>query len=359
MGARAKRKTSSPYGAQGWTSKFDYRMRYPMIITPSRIDNYPSPQIQGTLSDDCHSKLISIAKAMHAANEQYLRVVEEYMRWRNRSSSWYSSSPNQKSWRFDSGDLSNIKHVVQDALPVDRSAVPQLLQGLGDYSYIDIWKRSAENMAYLRNHPKHLTSKHQGNGKKRAIELKNCRVTAETCFRLVETELRFLGHGDVCEGIFLKIDMLRKYEDAYPIPSEKEPPFRFQVQTPILIFVTLVYIFASLIPMGIAFSRSPSEAGTTEDADFYLLIQNTMIQVLGLVTAVGTVYRRSHENAIAWICALSLTAIGIICAVVSVPLYLCKPTFWSAFTSFSASATQAGVTLEIALMTENPKAKQP
>lgn len=211
---KAKRK---PFrnSSQGWTNNY---------------------QISQSLSDDCHSNLISIAKAVHAANEQYLSVVADYLKWRRRSVSQAPFSTSQNLRRFSDSDLQSLKVVVQTQPPTDRSDIPGLVDSLRDVSYIGIWEQAAENMAYLKRHPKHRAQKHQDNARRRAVELKDCRIAAETGFGLVEKELRALGFDNACEAILEKIDMLRKYEEAYPLPLKSFLGFQSKPQLPFLIF---------------------------------------------------------------------------------------------------------------------------
>ncbi|KAI0842625.1 hypothetical protein F5Y06DRAFT_131625 [Hypoxylon sp. FL0890] len=329
---RAKRK-SNPNSSQGWAS----------------------PKIP---FDEYQSNLMSIAKAIHAANEEYLSIVKEYLRWRNRLSSKKPFSSSQNLDRFSQNDLRILEGVVRAQPPGSRFAVPQLLDSLRDMSYVGIWERAAENMAYLKSHPKHQTRRHQENGKKRAKKLKNCRIVVETGFALVEKELRVQGLNDVCDGILAKIDMLGKYEEAYPVPSERRIDSWFKFQTPTLLSIGAVFILASLIPMCVAWSKSTDPPGSTDDFDFWLNIQNAIIQFLGLVSTLYTVHRKSEEHHVAWICSIFLTGFGIVCAGIGIPIYLYLPTRWSALAFFSASVAQLCVNLEIAWMTDHSKLKQ-
>ncbi|KAI1372932.1 hypothetical protein F4677DRAFT_448964 [Hypoxylon crocopeplum] len=338
MGTKTKRKLSTKW-SQGWQN------------------NYLGHQSNQSITDDCHSKLISIAKSIHAANKQYLSIVKEYLRWwawRGSRKSYFSG---QMFPKFDDNDLRILDDAVKEQPQIDRSAIEQLIQSLCKTTYIKIWEQAAENMAYLRQHPKHQTQKHLDNGKKRAVELKNCRVAVESGFCLIKKELRTLGYGDICDGILDKIQTLRKYEEAYPIASEHRV-FQLSSQAAALMSINSVATILSLIPMGFAWSKSTGDPGSTDDPDFYQLMSGAAMQILGLYTAVWTVHKRSQDNPNAWRRALFLTAGGVACACAAVPLYIFVPTMWSAFASFFATAFQAGVTLELALMTELPKLKQ-
>ncbi|KAF8864279.1 hypothetical protein BDZ45DRAFT_669481 [Acephala macrosclerotiorum] len=63
------------------------------------------------------------------------------------------------------------------------------------------------------------------------------------------------------------------------------------------------------------------------------------------------IYRRS--TAFAWRWIRVFTALGALCSISSIPLYLKAPTMWSALVSFLGSAAQARMTLLIALMEDS------
>ncbi|KAI0387195.1 hypothetical protein F5Y04DRAFT_78724 [Hypomontagnella monticulosa] len=330
-----KRKLS-PNLAQGWAA------------FTGRLPN------NGILSEDCHAHLISIAEAIQAANVQYKDIVSEYLRWRRRR---VSSSQNPE--RFNQYDLGFMIEIIKARLPLHRDDISKLLENLSDTSYIGIWERANENVAYLRGHWTHQRQKHQDKGTARAIEIKRCRVTVEEGLSSVKRELQALGHTDVRDGILAKLSMLQKYEEAYPVASQTHQGFLPSIQMPVLIFASILCISAGFIPIAVAITKSKNEAGSVEDSDFYMLIQSTLVQFLGLATAVYTVRQRSAENPAAWNLAISLAALGIGCGVASIPLYLYRPTIWSGVASCCASAAQAGVTLELAMITEHTKLKQP
>ncbi|KAI0137965.1 hypothetical protein F4776DRAFT_663543 [Hypoxylon sp. NC0597] len=345
---KAKRKPI-PNGTQGWAA--------PTSSQQSRTIPF----------DEYHSNLISIVKAIHTANGEYLSIVKEYLRWRNWSSFKNPFSFGQQSGRFTQDDLRVLEGVLQTQPPVSgfvtqpsgsRLAVPQLLDLLRDTSYVGIWERAAENMAFLKSHPKHQTKNHQEKGRKRAENLKGCRVALETGFSNVKKELRVQGLGSVCDGILMKLDMLRKYEEAYPIPSERRIDLWFKFQTPTLSFFNTVFLLASLIPLCMAWNKSTDVPGSTEDPDFWTLIFSAINQSQSLVSTLYTINRQSEGHHVAWICAIWLTAGGIVCAYVGIPMYLFLPTKWSVLISAGGAISQLGVILEIAWMTDHSKLKK-
>ncbi|KAI4860841.1 hypothetical protein F4820DRAFT_92589 [Hypoxylon rubiginosum] len=293
MSMKSKRKTTL-YSGQGWTN------------------NYRNTQ---SLSDACHSNLISIAKATHDANKEYQSVVEIYLRDRARKR-FSSSQP-----RFTQDDLDTMKALVKGGPPTDTTSTSELLESLKDVTYTDIWDRAADNMAFLKGLRKHQTSqKHQDNGRKRAINLRSCRITIETGFNQVRKEVQDsnLDLDLVCVGIQEKIEMLQKYEKAYPISVDSHPATPIKSQTSILILVVLTLIIISVILISVAWIKSTSEQGSVEDSDFWMLIPNTMYQILGLLTSVYTIHRRAPDDSTAWKCALWFMGGGILCGIVSV-----------------------------------------
>ena len=89
------------------------------------------------------------------------------------------------------------------------------------------------------------------------------------------------------------------------------------------------------------------------DADFWLLLQSSVMQLLGLFTPMLPVYRRPSKYA--WVWTWVLVAAGSCCAIIVVPLYVIAPTIWSALLSFFGSAGQAFMLLQLALFVDGPR----
>ncbi|XDG04432.1 hypothetical protein ABKA04_004047 [Annulohypoxylon sp. FPYF3050] len=307
--------------------------------------------------DSYQSHLVSIAKAIHTANVEFLAIVEEYLRWRAWSNAKYTFGFSQKPGRYTDNDLAVLKDLVAAGPPVGQSAVPQLLDRLGQTSYMNIWKRATDHMAYLKSHPKR-TQRHLENGRKRAERLKACRVIIETSYNKVENELRNQMLISVCEGVLEKVAMLREYEDAYPVSSGSLPDVRFKLPTPTLLCCASIYMTLSTIPAGIALTKGTHAPGSSNDPDFWWLVQSVAMQLLGLVLAVCNVPRKPTEKSAAWMSALCLTGFGILCASASIPAYLFLSTSWSSLMSSGATMSQIIVMLELTLMAEHFKIKQ-
>ncbi|KAI1088470.1 hypothetical protein F5B19DRAFT_471112 [Rostrohypoxylon terebratum] len=338
MNVKARRK-ATPNTAQGWLP--------PLNSNKHRKITF----------DSYHSHLLSIAKAIHAANVEFLAIVEEYLRWRAWSSAKHVFGFSQKPGRYTEYDLNVLKDLVAAGPPVGQSAVPQLLDRLRQTSYMDIWRRATENVAYLKSHPRE-TLTHVNKGRKRAERLKACRVIVETSYGKVENELRNQMLIGVCEGVLEKIAMLREYEDAYPVSSGNVPDVRFKLPMPTLLCCSSIYMTLSTIPAGIALIKGTNAPGSTDDPDFWWLVQSVAMQLLGLVLAVCNVPQKPTEKSTAWTSALCLTAFGMSCTCASIPTYLFLSTSWSNFMSSGATMSQIIVMLELTLMADHSKIKQ-
>jgi hypothetical protein len=93
----------------------------------------------------------------------------------------------------------------------------------------------------------------------------------------------------------------------------------------------------------LGYAHSPHLQGTTNDADFWFLIQSTIVQLLGLV--VSALIERKSGGLPKWRWALP-TAIAGACSIIAIPLYLVVPTEWSSFLSLVAGATQSFMILQ-------------
>ncbi|KAI1389578.1 uncharacterized protein F4822DRAFT_205394 [Hypoxylon trugodes] len=337
MGVKAKRKVS-PNPTPGWTA-------------PTTSSQEPLIPSFGYLTN-----LALIAAAVHAANEEYLAVVSEYLRWRDRSASNNSSYSNH---RFNSEDLEKLRAVIQARPPEENTlSTSQILEALEDTSYVDIWKRAAENMAFLKRHPKHQNGKHQGKAMMRAKKLRDCRVSIESSFWPVEKDLRASHLDNTCASILAKIEMLREYEEAYPIASDRPRYYSFNNRSPNLLFFISIYAMATLVLMGVAFKLSTNTRGSTGSSDFYVQIVNAMPQTLGLFTTVFTIRKKSAEYPRAWTSALCLTVIGMALTWGAIPIYVQLPTIWSGLLSICGSFAALANILQLSVITETSKLKQ-
>jgi hypothetical protein len=114
-----------------------------------------------------------------------------------------------------------------------------------------------------------------------------------------------------------------------------------------VVFATTVLGF---IPIIFAWHRATDLPGSAQDADFWLLIQSSIMQLVGLFTAMFPISRQAKSHA--WIWSQAFTFLGASCSIASIPLYLYAPTMWSALLSFWGSTAQAGMALSISLMAD-------
>jgi hypothetical protein len=101
---------------------------------------------------------------------------------------------------------------------------------------------------------------------------------------------------------------------------------------------------AALFALG--YSRSFHLQGTANDADFWFLIQATLMQVQGLV--VSALLERKRGRLSKWRWAF-LAAVAAACSIAAIPFYLTVPKEWSAFLSLVAGTTQSFMTLQLFL----------
>lgn len=117
-----------------------------------------------------------------------------------------------------------------------------------------------------------------------------------------------------------------------------------------MIAVTILATMIAFVPLVLAWRASTNIPGTTEDADFYLLLQTAIMQLLGIFTALYP--STKGRNITAWIWAQAFAIGGALCTVGSVPMYLYLPTMWSALASFFGAVAQVVTTLQLALMSD-------
>ena len=117
---------------------------------------------------------------------------------------------------------------------------------------------------------------------------------------------------------------------------------------------TFFVLAISVVPLGLAFKLSPNNTpGSTSDANFWLVLQNSLMQALGLATTIFTspVIRSGKRNILEWK-TLSTWTIAIIGLgfVFSAPLaYTRAPPIYSSIISFFASAAQVLMVLQLVL----------
>lgn len=114
-----------------------------------------------------------------------------------------------------------------------------------------------------------------------------------------------------------------------------------------LSFIVPVVSALSIIPAALAWTHSNHQVGTAADADFYSLISNVAMQLLGLLAMMISVISNRHLANETWFWTWILASFSAGCAGIAIPLYLIVPTEWSAAISFAGAVAQVFVTLQL------------
>lgn len=125
-------------------------------------------------------------------------------------------------------------------------------------------------------------------------------------------------------------------------------PAQHQQDNLLLQAMICVVLLGCIYPLYRALKSSSSAPGSTSEADFWLQIINSIIQLAGFLTLLLPIYRETAAKE--WIGTWILTVLGIISSIVAVPLYLFAPLSWSAFFSWMASSVQLLAVLQVTLV---------
>jgi hypothetical protein len=122
-----------------------------------------------------------------------------------------------------------------------------------------------------------------------------------------------------------------------------------------MIGLYIIGTFASFLPLIQAWRLSNGEVGSARDVDFWLLVQTSIMQLLGIFLAMYPIYQQAASattisSSGAWIWARLFTVLGICCIGIAIGLYLAVPPMWSAFVSSCGAAAQAGLALQLSLI---------
>jgi hypothetical protein len=108
----------------------------------------------------------------------------------------------------------------------------------------------------------------------------------------------------------------------------------------------------AMIPLPFAWNASNSTPGTTSDADYSLLIQSTIMTILGIFIGVFPTFRQVRSSVTIWGQIYAIA--GLVCAIAAIPMYTLLPTMWSALVNFISQMVQAYMTLQLAFVAERP-----
>ncbi|KAF2868329.1 hypothetical protein BDV95DRAFT_609816 [Massariosphaeria phaeospora] len=309
-----------------------------------------------TVSRATHEDLVALAKAFTIVN----RVILEEAQRDCQLESWTRQRPNPYFRVYDLTTLSKVDEngleATERGVAVTRFDEPtestSLTHFLYDNAYLTVWKTAIHSM--LDSQGNHFGLKWQL-AKQHALDILEQRDVAARIYVDIEEELRASGQewNKICDNIIIKIQTLERFivvYDAQPLPSpthqdpRPEPtydlePIKYmrrpakvasafpQTQdshysttlTAIVFLTTLI----AIIPLGFAWSISPSDRGTVDDTDFYLLIQNSIMTFLGIGIGICPSFRRLGSQGLWWSQILGL--LGAFFAIATVPVYLNAP----------------------------------
>jgi hypothetical protein len=110
-----------------------------------------------------------------------------------------------------------------------------------------------------------------------------------------------------------------------------------------------------MIPIGLAWKATPNVKGSWDDADFFMTIQSSVMNALGIYTTCQPTFSQPASTAKRWVQCFA--ALGILCAFGAIGMYGTLPTMWSALLSFLSSVIQAFMTMQLAIAVESPRPK--
>ncbi|KAI9699946.1 MAG: hypothetical protein M1836_002480 [Candelina mexicana] len=153
----------------------------------------------------------------------------------------------------------------------------------------------------------------------------------------------FSWHHDLRPNILEAV----KQADRQKVRSNRSPLQHHQDNV-VLQAIICAFLLGCIYPLVRVLKSSSPTPGSTSDADFWVQVTNTIIQLAGFLTLLLPIYRETAAKQ--WVGTWILTVLGTLSAGVAVPLYLFAPIWWSAFFSWLASAAQLLVVLQVALV---------
>ena len=111
-------------------------------------------------------------------------------------------------------------------------------------------------------------------------------------------------------------------------------------------FICVVTLI-STIPMYMGWLRLGKSPGSTNDADFWLGISNSSMQLLNLLTMIVPATQNSWMPFQSWIWTWAATVTSFSCSILAPVLYSMVFTGWSAAIAFTGNVAQAFLTLQL------------
>lgn len=148
-------------------------------------------------------------------------------------------------------------------------------------------------------------------------------------------------------------DVVHNLEDAMAT-SEKSMPANDKTTSQVSLTKTTIFLWLTFLITGlcnvwtfsVGYGLSPHESGTTQDSDFWFLLQGCISQVFGMGYMIIPLLKTAHVRRRFW---LPPTLVAMVCTALAVPLYVVSPKEWSAFCMLTGSAIQAFLPLQLAL----------
>ncbi|KAL9603253.1 MAG: hypothetical protein Q9219_001274 [cf. Caloplaca sp. 3 TL-2023] len=215
----------------------------------------------------------------------------------------------------------------------------------------------------------------------RASEILNLAITVSELYDSDEVQnILFPEHEDVAASIEAKLDSLSLFADVFSLLAANDSEgygrlhslsttcngrrAKFRTRKPartvrghqkIIITTMITAVAVGAVLVGFAYHLSGTSApGSTSDADFWFLIQNSFIQLLGLIiTALASLWSRNGEQAKFLerprLVTRSLSGIGLGCALSAPLCYMRAPAMANAVVSLVGSAMQVCVMMQLTL----------
>ncbi|PMD45539.1 hypothetical protein L207DRAFT_257321 [Hyaloscypha variabilis F] len=154
---------------------------------------------------------------------------------------------------------------------------------------------------------------------------------------------------------FIPITTLQSIESLLNQRSmTKKPPTRPKTQwIPVVYLLNFVNLLVAIPFTALAFRAASNLPGTTNDEDFWFLLQSISTQVLGLLTVVLSLRNSNELSSRTWFWICSLMGLALLCSLASAPLYLVLPTQWSSVCGIFSNAVQAFALLQLGILSVN------
>jgi hypothetical protein len=152
----------------------------------------------------------------------------------------------------------------------------------------------------------------------------------------------------VLEKDDLKIGPTETLHDGVAtVPTGQSPNTQFPAlvadRAALLWWILFIYIVVSFVSFAIGYNSSSHEKGATEDADFWFLVQNTTMQLLGLIITALPGWRDGKLPKPRWVFPAAVAGISFILAI---PLILVLPKEWSSLLCTVAGGLQTFMVLQ-------------